>query len=84
MASSSVCAVPPWLLRSAAVSDSLHQLGSKSKIVPDLFSSKLNEILAVFDGYDHIFTDASKDGPAMTAAALSRLGTRVKRLPNEA
>jgi ribonuclease HI len=84
IARSGICAVPPWLLRSAAVIDSLHQLGSKSEIAPDLFRSKLNEMLAVFDGYERIYTDASKDGPAVAAAAVSRLGTRVKRLPNDA
>jgi hypothetical protein len=42
---------------------------------------------AVFDGYERIyteFTDASKDSPALAAAAVSRLGIRVKRLPNGA
>jgi ribonuclease HI len=51
---------------------------------PDLFRSKFNEILTAFDGYERIYTDASKDGPAVAAAAMSRLGTRVKRLPNDA
>jgi hypothetical protein len=80
---SGICAVPPWLLRSAAVIDSLHQLRSKSEIAPYLFRSKLNKMLAVFDGYERLYTDASKNGPAVAAAAVSRLGTRVKRLPNE-
>jgi hypothetical protein len=69
-----VCAVPPWLLRSAAVIECLHQLGSNSEIAPDLFRSKLNEMLAVFDGYECIYTDAS-NGSALAAAAVSRLGT---------
>jgi hypothetical protein len=77
-------AVPPWLLRSAAVIDSLHQLGSKSEMAPNLFRSKLNEMLAVFDGYERIYTDASKDSAAVEAATVSRLGIRVKRLPNVA
>jgi hypothetical protein len=71
-------------LRSAAVIDSLHQLGSKSEIAPDLFRSKLNEMLAAFDGNERIYTDASKNGRAVAAAAVSRLGTRVKRLPIDA
>jgi hypothetical protein len=62
----------------------LHQLGGKSQIAPDLFRSKFNEILTAFDGYERIYTNASMDGPAVAAAAMSRLGTRVKRLPNDA
>lgn len=42
---------------------------------------KFREILAAFD-YEHVYTDASNDGSAV-AAALSRLGTRVNRMPNE-
>jgi hypothetical protein len=72
IARSGICAVPPWLLRSAAVIDSLHQPGSKSEIALDLFRSKLNEMLAVFDGYERIYTDASKDGTAVAAAAQCR------------
>jgi hypothetical protein len=56
-------------------------LGSKSEIAPELFKSKFHEILKAFDDYEHIYTDPSKDGSAVAAAALSRLGTR---LPDDA
>jgi hypothetical protein len=84
IARSGICADPPWPLRSATVIDSSHQLGNKIEIAPDLFTSKLNEILAVLDDYERIYTNAPKDGPAVAAAAVSKLGTRVKHLPNEA
>jgi ribonuclease HI len=62
----------------------LHQLGNKNEVAPDLFKSKFHEILQAFDDYEHTYTDASKDGSAVAAAALSRLGTRVKRLLDDA
>jgi ribonuclease HI len=57
-------------------------LGNKNEIAPDLFKSKFRETLKAFDDYKHIYTDASKDGSA--TAALLRLGTRVKRLLDDA
>jgi ribonuclease HI len=62
----------------------LYHLGNKNEVAPDLFKSEFHEILQAFDDYEHIYTDASKDGSAVAAAALSRLGTRVKRLPDDA
>jgi ribonuclease HI len=62
----------------------LHELGNKNEVAPDLFKSKFHEILEAFEDYEHIYTDASKDGSAVAAAALSRLGTLVKRLPDDA
>jgi ribonuclease HI len=84
VARSGVCAAPPWVLRTAVFVYTLHQLGSKSEVAADLFQSKFWEILASFVGYERIYTDASQDGPAVAAAAISRIGTRVKRLPNDA
>jgi hypothetical protein len=81
---SGICGFPPWLLQSAAVVDSLHHFGSKCEIASDLFRSKLTEMLAVFDGYERIYTDASKDSPAVAASTVSKFGTRVKRIPNDA
>ena len=84
IARSSICATPPWLLRTATFVDCLHQLGSKGETAPELYRSKFNEVLAAFDGFERIYTDASKDGSTVAAAAMSRIGTRVKRLPNDA
>ena len=60
----------------------LHLLGSKSEIPPAVFISRLNELLSTYDDYTRVFTDGSKDGPAVGAAAI--LGPRVcvKRLPD--
>jgi hypothetical protein len=62
----------------------LHQLGNKSEIAPDFFKSKFHEILKAFGDFKLIYTGASKDGSVVVAPALSRLGTRVMRLPNAA
>ena len=60
----------------------LHLLGSKSEIPPAVFIARFNELLSTCDGYTWIFTDGSKDGKAVGAAAV--LGSRVcvKRLPD--
>jgi hypothetical protein len=84
IARTSVCATPPWRLQTAMFLYTLYQLGNKNQISPDLFKSKFRETLKAFDDYEHIYTDASKVGSAVAAAALSRLGTRVKRLPDDA
>jgi ribonuclease HI len=80
-----------WYLHDAALAPanchvSLYPtpVGHKNEIAPDLCKSKFREILQAFDVYEHIYTDASKDGSAVAAAALSRLGTRVKRFPDDA
>lgn len=44
-----------------------------------MFRAKFRETLEAFDRYEHIYTDALKDG-----SAVARLGFRVKRLPNDA
>jgi hypothetical protein len=60
LARSGICAVSLWLLQSAKFIDSLHQLGSKSEIAPDLFRSKPSEMLEVFDDCERLYTDAPK------------------------
>jgi hypothetical protein len=80
IARSSICATPPWLLRTAVFVYTLHQLGSKRTNSARSFQIEIPRDPEAFDDYEHIYTDASKDGSAVAAAALSRLGTRVKRL----
>lgn len=75
---------PPWLLRTAAFVHVLHQLGSKSEIAPVLFRYKVHKTVEAFDDYVHIYTNTSKDGSAVVAAAVSTVGTRVEHLPNKA
>jgi ribonuclease HI len=84
IAETGFCAAPPWLLNTALFINDLHELGNKNEVAPELFQSKFSELMAAFNGYERIYTDASKDGSAVAAAALSRIGTRVKRLPNAA
>ena len=38
---------------------------------PEVFRSKVNELLAAYAGYERIYTDGSKAGTAVAAAALS-------------
>ena len=80
----SVCTVPPWLLCTATFIYDLHRLGSKNDISPDVFRCKLNELLSAFDCYERIYTDGSKDGPRVAAAAIWRRGPLVRRLPDGA
>jgi ribonuclease HI len=61
---------------------SLHSLGSKGYLPPDIFRSKLAELFSTFDGYERIYTDGSKEGEAVAATAVSRYGALVKRLPD--
>ncbi len=63
--------VPPWLLNPPKFIYALRDLGTKSKVPPDFFKSKLNEILADFDSYQRIYIDGSKYGTAVAAAAMS-------------
>jgi hypothetical protein len=48
------------------------------------FQARFKELLAIFDGYIHIYTDGSKDGAAIAAAAICRGQTLTKRLPDHA
>jgi hypothetical protein len=84
IARSCVPAIPPWLVQMATFFFLLHPLASKGDIPPDIFRSKLAELLSAFDGYERIYTDGSKDGEAVAAAAVSRYGTLVKRLTDHA
>ena len=74
--------IAPWILKAPMFVLTLHLLGSKSEIPPALFIAGFNELLSTYDDYTRIFTDGSKDGKAVGAAAV--LGPRVcvKRLPD--
>jgi hypothetical protein len=79
---SSLSPVPPWLLKPPEFIYTLRNIGTKSQVPPDLFKSKLNVLLADFDGFQRIYTDGSKAGPAVAAAAMSGPKLLVKRLTN--
>jgi hypothetical protein len=46
--------VLPWLLKPPKFIFDMHNIGSKSEISPEVFKSKVNEILAAFDGYQKL------------------------------
>jgi len=75
---SSLSPVPPWLLKTPTFIYALHDIGTKS----DLFKLNLNELLADFDSFQRIYTDGSKVGAAVAAAAMSGPTLLVNRLPN--
>lgn len=82
VAQTSISPVPPWLLQPPEFIYDLHHIGSKSEIPLYMFHSKLNEILSHFDGYTRLYTDGSKDGPSVAAAAICGTRILIKRLPN--
>lgn len=75
---------PPWLLKSAVFVYSLHHIGSKDETSPDIYRSKFYELMSAFSGYEHIYTDGSKDGTAVAAAAIWNGHTLSQRLPDNA
>ncbi len=80
IAQSSISPIPPWLLKPPEFVFTLHDIGTKSETPLDVFKSKLNEIFSCFEGYSRIYTDGSKAGAAVGAAAISGPRLLVKRL----
>jgi len=74
--------IPPWILKPPAFIFDVHTIGSKSEVTPEIFQSKVNEILATYDGFQRIYTDGSKAGTAVSAAAISGPRLSLKRLPD--
>jgi ribonuclease HI len=75
----------PWLLRPPGFDYTLFNLGTKSNTSPDLYLSVYNQLVSEkYDGYQKIFTDGSKQGAAVGAAAVTTNKVLVKRLPNHA
>jgi len=62
--------IAPWILKAPMFVLTLHLLGSKSEIPPAVFIARFNELLSTYDDNTRIFTDGSKDGPAVEAAAV--------------
>jgi len=78
----SLSRVPPWVLKPPQFIYALHDIGNKAETPPELFKSKLNQILCDFDGFTRVYTDGSKDGSAVASAALCGSRVLLKRLPN--
>jgi ribonuclease HI len=74
--------VPPWILQTPEFIFDLHHSGSKSETPPYIFHTQLNQILSNFDGFTRLYTDGSKDGPSVAAAAICGPRIMVKRLPD--
>jgi ribonuclease HI len=77
-----ISSVPPWTLHSALFVFELHYLGTKDYVPPDVYLTKLNELLSVFTGHHRIFTDGSKDCDTVGAAAVCSGEKRSVRLPD--
>ena len=73
---------PPWLLQRPCFDYSLYNLGTKSDTLPDLYLSCYRELVSEYEGYSKIFTDGSKKGSAVSAAAVTFGKVLVKRLPD--
>ena len=75
---------PPWLLRTPKFDFSLYSLGNKSDTSPDLYLSYYNELVSKCLGHKKIFTDGSKKGRAVSAAAVTEGTVLVSRLSDHA
>jgi ribonuclease HI len=73
---------PLWTMRSATFIYELHKVGKKADTQPDLFLSKYRELVSTLNGYTRLFTDGSKDGAAVAAAAVAGAQSRSCRLPD--
>ena len=82
IAESVVVDVPPWTLRSPLY---LFDLSTETKANTDssFFITKFNEIRDEYSNYKSIYTDGSKDGHAVAAAAVSDNDTYTFRLPDK-
>src|SRR5208282_3493787 len=76
--------IPPWNMKAPTFLFALRELGRKTNTPPHEFQAKFKEILAIFKDYTHIYTDGSKDGRTVAAAAVSSGKTLTKRLPDHA
>lgn len=75
---------PPWLLHQPCVNYTLYNLGTKSDISPEMYLSTYHELSSIYPGSTKIYTDGSKKGKAVSAAAVTVGKVLVKRLPDHA
>jgi kelch-like protein 2/3 len=78
----SIPSSPPWLLQRPYFDYTLYSLGTKSETLPDLYLSRYRELVSSYQNYEQIFTDGSKKGSAVSAAAVTFGKVLVKRLPD--
>ena len=74
--------IPPWTLKSPQY---IFDLCADKKAHTDssIYISKFNEIVDTYSTCQHIYTDGSKDGDAVAAAAVSENNTYTFRLPDK-
>ena len=84
IAKSSLSNIPPWILKMPTFIFTLHTLGNKKDTPSHEFQSWLNELLSIYDGYTRIYTDGSKEGKTVAAAAVTEGRVLMKRLPDNA
>ena len=75
-------AIPPWRLCNPDVNLSLSQ-DKKGSIDPILFQSKFLELKENFNNHEEVYTDGSKDGDRVAAAAVSDDFVLQVRLPDK-
>ena len=75
---------PPWLLCRPKFDSTLFSLGNKSDTSPDLYLSYYKELVSRYPSYKKVFTDGSKTGRAVSAAAVNKGTVLVSRLPDHA
>ena len=76
--------IPLWLLQPPHFNYSLYRFGTKSFTPPDFYLSAFKELLSDFPDHQKIYTDGSKQGSTVAAAAVTKGQVLVKRLPNHA
>ena len=74
---------PHWLLTRLVVNFTLHR-SDKSNTPPKIFECRFYELCHEFRNYYRIFTDGSKDGNIVAAAAVHRENTKCVRLSDTA
>jgi hypothetical protein len=67
----SIPTTPPWLLHTPGFNYTLYNTGAKSNTSPELYLSVCNQLTDVYQGDKKIFTDGSKRGAAVAAAAVT-------------
>jgi hypothetical protein len=80
----SIPTTPLGLLYTPGFNYTLYNTGAKSNTSPELYHSVYNQLTDVYQGYKKIFSDGSKQGAAVAAAAVTEGKVLVKRLPDNA
>lgn len=73
---------PPWQLQGALFDFTMRYLGKKSDTSPAYYKNMFGQIMEAYSGFIRIFTDGSKNGTVVSAAAVSELSTLSERLPD--